>query len=670
MTHPHQIFLKTTFSQWASLRQRRDTLGAEGGIDIVGEVTEEGRSIQSDSQQKHVQTAPLNVERPSIVRVLGRKGVIAKLPGTVTVIPKAEKRGKVKKEKEGVAVEQDTEKDTEAVYTHFQAHLPQLPETPPKTQNHLIPFQPPVQDDIVDLPWEITEEEPPVTNDSEPPRNPQELLDILDTTDSISHAWDAYQHLMALPREEGSRLPVPWTHLQRLTRLLVSTKPRTRTNFIRLLTVISTIHKHGGHVHLWQWNALIDFAGRGWRKTRPEDYNNAIGVFNDLLYKRDPGSTFSRSAMDEDPNRRIEGESLNDDDSGFDNWPAPNVVTLTTLLNIAGRTLYPPTFQHASDLFRNSGMPPNRITLLARLRYFSRRGELTGIRTTISQMRDHEFDLGIDGTNACLWAYAYNGRLDTAQAIYDILKSRVRILNGDDSGEDIDKNVVELEKFLEAKEGIAVPEGIGPDLITFRALLQCFAYHGDLMQSLSIFMDMIKFMQEGHGRRGGGAENANGKSSTAGKGSDGKLDVGRKEDRDGKRRKLKRKEDLAYQTTYMLPAYRAIFLGFVRHALSPKGLVAQKTLSHRLKHIHDGAYRDRAAWNLSALEALFDDFLRLPSGARPSERTLYWIMVAFSRCTGDDAEKLREVYQKLETRYGGGWGGRMAWLKKVLHGGT
>ena len=54
------------------------------------------------------------------------------------------------------------------------------------------------------------------------------------------------------------------------TRLISRVHPRTRLNFIRLLSILSTIRRIGGQLQLWEWNTLIDFAGKGFRKFRAE----------------------------------------------------------------------------------------------------------------------------------------------------------------------------------------------------------------------------------------------------------------------------------------------------------------------------------------------------------------------------------------------------------------
>jgi len=68
-------------------------------------------------------------------------------------------------------------------------------------------------------------------------------------------------------------------------------------------------------------------------------------------------------------------------------------------------------------------------------------------------------------------------------------------------------------------------------------------------------------------------------------------------------------------------------------------------------------------WHLSSL---FKSFMELPVEPRPSERTIYWILVAFAKTTGNDKGKLRKVWVQLEKKFGGGWGGRLQRFKQKI----
>ncbi|KAH9947254.1 hypothetical protein B0H21DRAFT_692241 [Amylocystis lapponica] len=424
------------------------------------------------------------------------------------------------------------------------------------------------------------------------------------TTASATEAWNAYQALMAIPREPHS-LPVPYAHLHRLARLLASTRPRTRTLFLRLLSVLSTIHATGGYVKLWQWNALVDCAGKGWRKTRQEDFKAALDVFEDLMAQRSPGARFSGGS----PVRPVPEAAPT---------VHPDIVTYTTLLNIAGRTLNEATLRRATILLESSRLLPNRITHLALVRYFARKNQLQGVRATLFNLKDQGFEMGLDGLNACIWAYARSGRLDVASTVYRAL--RHNLVPEDEAGENA---ITASVKRLSRVDGLTIPLDIKPDNTTFYTLIQAFAYHGDLIQCLRVFMDMITLSDadvSGHDHASPRVPNI---------------------------------------TSPTLPAFRAIFLGFARHGMPPAHLKNAGPLTLRLTS---------SAWTYDNLHILYQSFLALPHDVRPSDRTIYWVIKAFATTSGNDIRKLRRIWEQLETRFGGGWGGRLERFRHAIYG--
>jgi hypothetical protein len=94
-----------------------------------------------------------------------------------------------------------------------------------------------------------------------------------------------------------------------------------------------------------------------------------------------------------------------------------------------------------------------------------------------------------------------------------------------------------------------------------------------------------------------------------------------------------------------LTAFRAIFLGFARH-----GIVTPSTIA--------------SEWTLPTLEALFVRFLELED-SRPRENTLFWLVSAVARTSGNDADVLRGVFERVEGRFGYVWGrGRLARIRE------
>ncbi|OBZ76535.1 hypothetical protein A0H81_04026 [Grifola frondosa] len=284
------------------------------------------------------------------------------------------------------------------------------------------------------------------------PLDRRSLHEIIATTNSSAEAWDAYEMLLSLPRDgAGAGLPIPFRYMHRLAHLLVATKPRTRALFLRLLSVLSHLHQWGGRVRLWQWNALIDCAGKGWRKTRVEDFKSALDVYHDMISRSAPGSAFSEN----------EFAQSSDGQSAVGEFAEPDIFTYTTLVNIAGRTLNQATLRHATTMLNASGLSPNRITHLSLIRYFTRARQLSGVRATLSKMKEQGFEIGLDGFNACIWAYGRNGRLEVASTIYRVL--RHNLLPETNTGEDDINAAIE---YLYASEDITIPETLTPNAVT------------------------------------------------------------------------------------------------------------------------------------------------------------------------------------------------------------
>ncbi|KAG2158992.1 uncharacterized protein EDB93DRAFT_1325083 [Suillus bovinus] len=439
----------------------------------------------------------------------------------------------------------------------------------------------------------------------------QELLDSLLKATSVTDGWEAYHTLTVMfPHHihHASGVPkIPQRHLHHLARLLASTKPRTRTLFLRLSAVLTMLHRSGYPIHLWEWNALLHCAGRRWRKCSLQDYKEAVEIFSRMTAPR-PSDDSS-------------------DDENLAPQPVlghvePDIITYTTLLYIAGRSLDPSAIRHASNLLRASGLPPNRITHLSLLRYYTRTKQLSGVRSTLQKMREQGFEPGLDGINACIWAYGWNGHMDVASTIYRVLRHNLQPeLNVGDY--DIEAAI----KYLLDVEGIAIRGNIIPDEITYTSLIQAFAYHGQIMKALHVFVDMLS------------TPNREPKALLS----------------------QQTGEHSLYQPT--LAAFRGIFLGFARHAQKPLLLrTAPGSLSERLRPIQ------KNDWNLENLHQVFKAFINLPADVMPSERLIYWILVSFAKVTGNDAGKLRKVFLQLEQRFGGGWGGRLDRLRESIFG--
>ncbi|KAI1796310.1 hypothetical protein LXA43DRAFT_663260 [Ganoderma leucocontextum] len=437
---------------------------------------------------------------------------------------------------------------------------------------------------------------------------------LVEATD-IEDAWKTYQELVQ-DRPQYLKQPIPQKYLHNFaTRLTARTdwlppaKSRTQTTFLRLLSVLSTIYYTGGQVRLWEWNALIELAGTGWRKTRVADFNSSLNVYRDMLANRAPGASLS-----DDPFVQVRDQSF------VASQPVtPDIVTYTTLLTIAARSRNETLLRRAESELASSGLAPNRTTLLTYVRYYADRGQLSGVRTTLGRMKSSRFPLGMDGTNLCLWAYGRNGRLDIAGLIYRILRHRLHLENpsseepSEDPG-DIQDAVRELHEL----EGITIGRRLKPDAITYYTLIQVYAYRGWLHESLAVFEHMM----------------------TSPERVTGKL------------------EDVIAPVSGpmlphpILPIFRALFLGFARHAVLPE-------YSYTVTAAAPHGERHSEAWTLDQLRTLFDHFIDLPQDAKPSSRSVYWLLVAFAITSGYDRALLSEVWERLGARYGDVWDGRV-----------
>ena len=438
---------------------------------------------------------------------------------------------------------------------------------------------------------------PPSTSDRDPGR--KQLVDTLLATQSPSEGWEAYSALLHLPcpqRQDAGMPNIPFLHLHRLSRLLARSQPRTRDLFLRLLSVLRTIRDTGGTVHLDEWNALIHMAGRGWRKTRLEDFKVAMDVYHDMISCRSPGTALSGSTA---PSSQDQPPSQN---------PiivAPDIVTYTTLLSVAGRTSHAPAVHHVTNLIKASGIPPNRFTHLTLLRFFARTNQLPGVYSTLLKMKEQGFELGLDGLNACLFAFSRNRRLDVAFMIYRVLRHRVV----PESKDDIDR----VTQHLSHAHDIDVPDDLAPDRITYITMIQNLAYNGYLVPALEVFADLLAFMDL--------------RASS---------------------------DDGADKFASLVPAFRGMFLGFARHGTSLRSCDHPQVLART--RLEPSA--EESAWTATNLDVLFRDYLALSSGStRPGRGTLYWILVSFQKTSGGDMGKMREVWIQLEDKFPGPWAG-------------
>ncbi|KAJ3566963.1 hypothetical protein NP233_g6662 [Leucocoprinus birnbaumii] len=475
----------------------------------------------------------------------------------------------------------------------------------------------------------------PSLGDGEPDVNEvyQDMLRTLATTISAEDGWKAYGVLSQLQQRQDTSVVdsesssiIPFSHLHRLARVISSNLPKTRPQFLRLLSVLTTIQNYGGEIHLHEWNALIDHAGKGYRKTRPEDFNHSLSIYFDMIYNRPPGSRFSSAAFDDflAPNA-IEDPFSHQATS----TPAvqPDIHTYTTLIDIAARTNHPPLIHRATTLLKEAKLAPSRITHLALLKYFTANNQLSGVRSTLARMTEQNLAIGVDGLNACMWAYGNNHRVDLTMMIYRIL--RHNMVPEEPNKEEQEDNITSVQEQLRMEMGIAIPPDLRPNEVTFTLMIQTMAYHGNLLAALSVFIDMLS-------------------SPNIEQGAPLVLD-----------------KNGELQRTYYAPTihvFRALILGFSRHGVNPNAPTDEDLPSN--------GGTGGLEWDLENLQNIFSRLLDLPPNTKVSESTVFWTLNAFSRTSGHDVELLRTVWVRMENRFGRFKGGRnhrlTRWRQKLF----
>ncbi|KAF8485295.1 hypothetical protein DFH94DRAFT_719565 [Russula ochroleuca] len=382
---------------------------------------------------------------------------------------------------------------------------------------------------------------------------------------------------------------------------------------------------------MWEWNLLLDCAGKeGWRHPREEHFRAALAVLAEMRERaRDGGdaggATTASSTASETGS---DAETLE-----------PDIFSYTTLLAHAARTRSPAAVRHAARLLVRAGLTPGAHAHTTLLCFFARRGDLAGVRDTLFRLRrqnmlddDNENDDGGSGSgsgltqasfNAVLWAFAYNGRLDVARAMYRVVRARGAVAAEGCLSDELE----ELERVLAEREMIVIARDVVPDAATYHALIQAHAYQGDLHACLGTLTDMLSAPP-----------------------SSSSLHLHHHDERQGKGRQL----------TARLAAFRAIFLGFARH-----GVVLSSSPPTTTTTIPTNEYEDKeqvpSQWTLPTLEALFARFLDLPRDTPLREPTLFWLVSAFLRTSGgSDSDSgghgssllLRSVFERIEERFG------------------
>jgi len=453
------------------------------------------------------------------------------------------------------------------------------------------------------------------------------LLNVMGTTQSFNEAWDAYRAFASHPLAEDPSLNTyPSRHLHRLISLLATIRPRTRKVFLSLASIMSTLRASGHIIYTWEWNLLMDASAKGWRKTRFEDYKTSLRVFNDML-------AHQKEVLESSDLQHVDGNVRSG--SHDDGWIplhndfAPDVYSYTTLISHAARTHSPQALEHARSLLNSSGINPNRVTLLAQLHLHTYHNQMFGVRRTIAEIRDRGLSLDKYGVNSIIWAFARNEHMEVAEAMYRVLRNNIDTDVPDDCIlDDVDEGIAAAAKFLDEVENIVIPPTLVPNRITYTILIQSYAYQGDLTRTLQVFAEMLSSMDpiaSWRGKVGAGA-----------------------------------------RFGPVMQIFRAIFLGFYRHGVDPSRRVAY----YHGRYGSRGGHEQGLDWNLDNLYAIYKEFLELPADRKPEDRVVYWLVMAFERCSGADYWRMREVWTALEERWGDRWGSRLRRVRRTIYSNT
>ncbi|KAG8909563.1 hypothetical protein FRC01_006858, partial [Tulasnella sp. 417] len=302
----------------------------------------------------------------------------------------------------------------------------------------------------------------------------------------ITSAWHIYEAQKDRTRKDGRRggRSVPTGLIHSLFALLAGARPQTRLHYIRMKELAEVLRRRGhGSLREWEWNALVNAAGRGFRKTTAEDYRAATGVLEEweaemrLLKETGHQSAAAGGAGGSDL-----GEL------------APSTKTYNILISIAARTGSRTLYQDALRRLERFTGPPDAVTYLARITHYRKNGQLDQIPPLLEKMTTNGWPLQTDGANAVIWAYASNGQLEIARQIYDTMIAALPIPSSAQhpppSGSQ-DRLVFPSNPILSNPSISKSFLDIHPDHRTYIMMLQAYAQAGQLAPALDILQDYL-----------------------------------------------------------------------------------------------------------------------------------------------------------------------------------
>ncbi|KAH7100600.1 hypothetical protein BKA62DRAFT_619920 [Auriculariales sp. MPI-PUGE-AT-0066] len=437
--------------------------------------------------------------------------------------------------------------------------------------------------------------------------NAGELDKYLHVTTDPEAAWLVYNFL----QKNNWRVR---THIIRKLVTLIGKAPPRRTHFLRLLSLVNAIRARDEFVYANEWNRVIAASSKGRRGHRVDNYDAALGLYNEMLEyfvsQRDKSAKLRSSSI---------AEGFRPAQTG------PDLQTYHILLNIAVLTQSRNTVRHATVLLLESGIASTARTHAIMIPFYGNHGRLGAIRNTLQNILNEDPDnLDIGAVNSVIWAYAKSGELKLAMDIYRALQSHTTRHHGGMGTEQINST----GSFVESLN-LTFPRTLRPDAITYSCLAQAFAYHGDLYGALRIFRDFLQSP----------------------------VTPGASDDEDAV---PNHPDDEPRLYASVMPIYRAVFLGFARHASTPVAtLVAARSgsLSERLANLTEAP----TPWTWQTFDQLFTTFLELdPRVDMPSERLVFWILVAVAKTTACDVRKMWSASQRIQKAFGEvKWRGRL-----------